>query len=163
MVASISPTSINTVAFLHSRPVLSKGTIAELKELGINISSISSEAQARRIIEEKTNAKEIATESQQNSDKFANIYQRLKTLCMKLDISFSSGEKIENVLSKIQAKISLFERNNNNANISAIRAEYDSIKYSYETIAISEAASYTGLDILGFTNKAVMNINGTKK
>jgi hypothetical protein len=155
-VNSLSP--LNTAVFNYSRPILSNDTIGKLKELGINISSISSEAQAKRIIEEKTNSKENVNTSPQIDERLEKIYQRIKTLAMKIDVSFTSGEKIETVLNKINAKIALFTENKDNANISAIRAEYDSIKYSYEAIAISEAASYTGLDILGQTNRAIMGV-----
>jgi CRISPR/Cas system CSM-associated protein Csm2 small subunit len=158
MVSGISPISINTVAFMHSSPILSQKTIGQLKELGISVSSVKSEAEARRIIEKKTQEKEIAQKSLQSNDQLGKIYQRIKNLALKIDVSVSSGEKIETMLSKIRERIALFEENNNDSNISALRAEYDSIKYTYETLTSTRSDVFTGLDIMGSTNRAIMGI-----
>ncbi|MBQ9244838.1 hypothetical protein IJ182_01055 [bacterium] len=158
MFSANSLSSLNSITLGYSGLNLSKETISELKELGINISGISSEAQARKIIEEKSQKQENANKTQQDDDRLEKIYQRIKTLAMKINISISSSEKIENALIKINSKISLFEENNNNANISAIRSEYDSIKYTYETLTSTKADIFTGRDMLGKTNRIIMGI-----
>jgi len=158
MVAAISPTSINTVTFMHLKSALSKGTIAELKELGVNISGITSEAQARRIIEEKTQAKEPSVGSLETDIQLDKIYQRIKNLALRLDVTVSSEEKIETMLSKIRDRIAVFEENKNDSNLSTLRAEYDSIKYTYETLTSTKYDLLSAQDILSDTKKALLGI-----
>lgn len=158
-----SLSSINSAALIVSKHALSNETISKLKEFGINIASVSSETEAKQIIKEKTEAKERANNANKADARFEKIYQRIRTLATRLDISVSSSEKVETVLNKIDAKISMLEENNNNANISAVRSEYDSIKYTYETLTSVRANLFTGLDILGKTNRVVMGITDIKK
>lgn len=163
MISAVSLFPANTVTYRHSRPVLSDDTIGKLKELGINISGITSEAQAKRIIAEKTQPKKAAEGNLETDLQLEKIYQRIKNLALRLNVTVSSEERIETMLSKIQARIAVFEEDNNNANISAIRSEYDSIKYTYETITGGHKNLFTGLDMLGKTNRIVMGISDVKK
>ena len=163
MVSINSLSLINSVALTDSRPALSNETIGKLKALGIDISTVSSETDAKKIIREKTEAKERANNAHKADARFEKLYQRIKTLATKLDVPVSTSEKIEIVLSKINERISTLEENNNNANVSAVRSEYDSIKYTYETLTSARANLFTGLDILGKTNRVVMGITDIKK
>ena len=155
--------ALNIRSYNSHYNALSDETIKKLKALGINISTVTSEEAAKKIIAEKTEEKDNTkeTEQPQTDPRLEKIYQRLFTLSDKIDVPISKTEKIETILTKIRAKIDMFEENNNNANISVISSEYDSIKYTYETITQAKSSLLTGMDILGKTNKAVMGIGAT--
>lgn len=157
MVAVNALSSINTNIYINVNPILSDATMRKLKELGINTSGITSEEEAKKLIDKQTAAKEQTNKTSETDERFDKIYQRLKTLSMHLGVSMSQTEKIETVLSKIQARIALFSQYNN-SNINAARSEYDSIKYTYETLTSSKSNLFTGLDILGKTNKVLVGM-----
>ncbi len=159
----------NIATFRSSGPNLSRETIEKLKEFNISLSSVSSETQAKRIIEEKTQAQAEAKakENEGNAPKtdarLEKIYERIKMLSEHMNIDFSSSEKVENVLNKIDDKIAMFEENNSSASLNVFRSEFQAIQNAYEIITKSNAKLYTGLDILGETNKAIMGISDIKK
>ena len=162
MVYVNSLSSLNIASINSSKLTLSRDTAKKLDELGISISSVSSEAEAKKIIEEKTQAKEDTKNAPQTDSRLEKIYERLKTISLQMNVTFSSEEKIENVLSKIDSKISMFE-DNNNPNINFLRSEYQAIQHAYEIITKSNAKLFTGLDILGKTNRVIMGISDIKK
>ena len=153
----------NIATFRSSGPNLSHETIERLKEFNIDVSSVSSETQAKKIIEEKTQAKAEADNAPKPDARLEKLYQRINMLAVHLNISVTSSEKVEHVLDQIDSKISMFEENNSSAAINVFRSEFQAIQNAYEIITKSNAKLYTGLDILGQTNKAVLGISDIKK
>ncbi|MBQ3641032.1 hypothetical protein II906_03790 [bacterium] len=161
MITVNSLSYLNIATISSSKPALSNETIEKLKEFDINISNVSSESEAKRIIEEKTQAEEADNNTQPDA-RLEKVYQRLKTLSVQMNIPFSSTEKVDTVINKIEAKISMFEEKND-ANLFVFSSELQAIQHAYEIVTRSSSKLLTGLDILGETNKAVMGLTDIKK
>ena len=139
---------------------LSDASIRKLKSLGIDIKSISSEEEAKRVIEKKEHSDNVNETSNKSYTETSEdkLYNRLKTLAEKLGIAVSKNEKISVIFDKINEKITELEKNGNNSNINVIKSEYEMIKQEYRSIVNSDSTLLTGMDILSQRNRAILGI-----
>lgn len=161
--------SINSITNLMSgsastnKAGLSQKTIQKLLELGIDINSVSSETEAKRLI-----AQEEAKRSAENNDKNENkkkdytaeeqLVIDLKNLARKLGLTASENEDITDILKKISDRLEQLNENNSNNNLNVFESELDMLKNQFKNITSGESSILSAMDILAQNNRATFNI-----
>ncbi len=162
--------SINTIsAFISGQSkIASKGanlseeTIGKLLSLGIDIESVSSEAEAKRIIEEeeqKSKPTKTTDEEEKSSQSEAEtLYNDIKNLARKLGIDVSKSENIEDILDKISSKLESLQDNSYNSNLNVFQSELDMLKRQFKNLYAGESSILSAMDLLSQNNRAVLGI-----
>lgn len=136
---------------------LSEETIRKLIALGIDIESVSSESEAKKLIEqaEKKQEKEIKKTNLSHEEQ---LFERLKNLARKLNIVVTDNQTIEEVFNKIRDKIEELEKNSNNSNINVIKAEFEIIEQEYKNVSKSGISLFSAMNIMSQNNRAALGI-----
>ena len=156
-----SVSSLNTnSSSINKKEELSEATKKKLKALNIDVSSVTSETEAKRIIaeeeakkSEKTNTKQAEAGSQEEK-----LYNRIKNLARKIGIDVSKNENIETIFTKIDEKLKALEENNNNSNINVLRSELEILENEFKNITTGESSLLSAMDLLSKTNRADLGI-----
>ena len=156
-----SVSSLNTnSSSINKKEELSEATKKKLKALNIDVSSVTSETEAKRIIaeeeakkSEKTNTKQAEAGSQEEK-----LYNRIKNLAGKIGIDVSKNENIETIFTKIDEKLKALEENNNNSNINVLRSELEILENEFKNITTGESSLLSAMDLLSKTNRADLGI-----
>ena len=141
--------------------ILSEETIGKLLELGIDIDSITSESQAKKIIDEEQKKKTSKTndeENQTSQTESENLYNDIKNLARKLGINISKSENIEDILDKISAKLESLQDNSYNSNLNVFQSELDILKRQFKNLYAGESSILSAMDLLSQNNRAVLGI-----
>lgn len=156
---SVSSLNSNSSS-INKKEELSDATKKKLKALNIDISGVSSETEAKRIIAEeeakkskKTDSKETETGSQEEK-----LYNRIKNLARKIGIDVSKNENIETIFTKIDEKLKALEENNNNSNINVLRSELEILENEFKNMTSGESSILSAMDLLSKTNRAGLGI-----
>lgn len=156
-----SVSSLNTnSSSINKKEELSEATKKKLKALNIDVSSVTSETEAKRIIaeeeakkSEKTNTKQAEAGSQEEK-----LYNRIKNLARKIGIDVSKNENIESIFTKIDEKLKALEENNNNSNINVLRSELEILENEFKNMTTGESSLLSAMDLLSKTNRADLGI-----
>ncbi len=131
---------------------LSKDTLDKLEKYGIDASSVSSEYEAKKLIE-KAEKEKSAAEQEKNNSNQDDLYSRLKNLAQKIGITINQSENFETIFSKLSKKIDDLKGNGYGSNYNAVKSEYETLKLLYNTEIKGGSSLLSALDILGKTNK----------
>lgn len=156
-----SVSSLNTnSSSINKKEELSEATKKKLKALNIDVSSVTSETEAKQIIaeeeakkSEKTDTKQAETGSQEEK-----LYNRIKNLARKIGIDVSKNENIEAIFTKIDEKLKALEENNNNSNINVLRSELEILENEFKNMTSGESSILSAMDLLSKTNRADLGI-----
>ena len=147
---------------INNKKKLSESTKMKLKSLGIDISNISSESEAKKVIAEeeaKKSGEVNGTTTGKTSAKEESLFIRIKNLARKLGISVSENENIETIFVKIEKKLEEIEKNNNNnSNINVLRSEFEMLKQEFKNITTGEASILNAMDMMAQSNRAAFGI-----
>ena len=138
---------------------LSETTINKLKALGIDVSTISSESEAKKAIaeaEENNEADDKGTE--QDSTDEEKLYNDIKNLARRLGISADENTNIEDTLNKISTKLEEIEDNSNNANLNIFQSELESLELRFKNLYSGESSILSAMDLMAENNRAALGI-----
>ena len=140
---------------------LSEETIGKLLSLGIDIESVSSETEAKKLIEEAE--KEKKSSDDEESDKKdttaeENLYNDIKNLARKIGINVNKSENIEDIFDKISQKLDEFEENSYNSNLNVFQSELDILKRQFKNMYSGESSILSAMDMISKSNRAALGI-----
>lgn len=156
-----SVSSLNTnSSSINKKEELSEATKKKLKALNIDVSSVTSETEAKRIIAEEEAKKSEKTDTKQAEagSQEEKLYNRIKNLARKIGIDVSKNENIESIFTKIDEKLKALEENNNNSNINVLRSELEILENEFKNITTGESSLLSAMDLLSKTNRADLGI-----
>ncbi|MCD7740336.1 MAG: hypothetical protein LUH11_03200 [Candidatus Gastranaerophilales bacterium] len=138
---------------------LSEETIAKLLALGIDIESVSSETEAKKLIEQAEDEKKgNSSDKDKNSKSDESLYDSLKSLANKIGITVSQNEDIEDIFDKISQKLDEFKENSYSTNYNVFQGEYEMLKLQFKNMNSPEASILSALDIMSQNNRAALGI-----
>ena len=166
-VYSVSSLNSNSSS-INKKEELSEATKKKLKALNIDISSVTSETEAKRIIAEEEAKKSEKTDTKQAEagSQEEKLYNRIKNLARKIGIDVSKNENIETIFTKIDEKLKALEENNNNSNINVLRSELEILENEFKNITTGESSLLSAMDLLSktnFTHKNTSKVEVSKK
>ena len=150
----------STNSSINKKDELSAATKKKLEALNIDISSVSSETEAKRIIKEeeaKKSEKTNSTKAEAGSQE-EKLYNRIKNLARKIGIDVSKNENIETIFTKIDEKLKALEENSNNSNINVLRSELEILENEFKNITSGESSILSAMDLLSKSNRASLGI-----
>lgn len=156
-----SVSSLNTnSSSINKKEELSEATKKKLKALNIDVSSVTSETEAKRIIAEEEAKKSEKTDTKQAEagSQEEKLYNRIKNLARKIGIDVSKNENIESIFTKIDEKLKALEENNNNSNINVLRSELEILENEFKNMTTGESSLLSAMDLLSKTNRADLGI-----
>ncbi|MCD7780089.1 MAG: hypothetical protein LUH05_05400 [Candidatus Gastranaerophilales bacterium] len=138
---------------------LSEETIGKLLALGIDIESVSSETEAKKLIEEAENEQGGNTEGEdKDSSEGEALYDSLKSLANKIGITINQNENIESIFDKISEKLDEFKENSYNTNFNVFQSEYEMLKLQFKNMNSGESSILSALDMMSQSNRAALGI-----
>ncbi len=145
---------------INKKEELSEATKKKLKALNIDVSSVTSETEAKRIIaeEEAKKSEKTKTKQAEAGSQEEKLYNRIKNLAGKIGIDVSKNENIEAIFTKIDEKLKALEENNNNSNINVLRSELEILENEFKNITTGESSLLSAMDLLSKTNRADLGI-----
>lgn len=147
---------------INKKDELSDSTKKKLKALGIDVSGVSSESEAKKIIAEeeaKKSEKADGTSKDKSKTQEESLYIRIKNLARKLGINVSENENISNIFGKIEDKLEAIEKNNsNNSNINVLRSEFEMLEQEFKNITTGESSLLSAMDMLSQSNRLALGI-----
>lgn len=157
---SVSSLNSNSSS-INKKEELSEATRKKLKALNIDISSVNSETEAKRVIAEEEAKKSEKTEViivSGSGSQEEKLFERIKNLARKLGINVSKSENIETIFIKIEERLKELEENNNNSNINVLRSELDILKNEFKNITTGESSVLSAMDLLSKSTRAELGI-----
>lgn len=157
---SVSSLNSNSSS-INKKEELSDATRKKLKALNIDISSVNSETEAKRVIAEEEAKKSEKTEViivSGSGSQEEKLFERIKNLARKLGINVSKSENIETIFIKIEERLKELEENNNNSNINVLRSELDILKNEFKNITTGESSVLSAMDLLSKSTRAELGI-----
>lgn len=161
-VDAISSLIIGKTSSYSKKSGLSQETIRKLSALGIDISSVSSESDAKKIIEEEEAKKSSDTdnesENKQNTSDEEALLNDIKNLARKLGISINQNDKIDNIFDEISSNIDEMKNNSYNSNLNVFISEFDLLKTQFKNMYSGDSSLLSAMDMLSKTNRASFNL-----
>lgn len=157
---SVGSASSTSIASGVSSTKLSEDTKKKLKELGLDPSQYSSEAEAKAAIAAKEHQKTEGAKKAGGGD-FKRIEEEAQSLAAEMGISAGSNDKISDIMDKISNKISELESGAGSDKTKLAQVNDFSNKYttiSNELAQLQAAKNMTGATALGNYNKASLGL-----
>ena len=155
LINAITSVSVSSGSMIKSSSVLSDDIIDKLKELNIDVSKVSSETEAKRLIDE---AEEEQTEAASEQTDAEILYDDIKSLGRQLGLEFTQNENIQDIFDEISLTLDEFEENSYNSNFNIIRSELDILKREFKFLYSGDSSMLSAMDILSNNNRAVLGI-----
>jgi len=131
---------------------LSEETLRKLEALGIDVASVKSETEAKKLIQQAEEEQE-----QQNStgdtSKQETLFEKVKSLARKVGLNVSENEDFENVFSKISSKIEDLKGDGYGSGYNILQSEYEMLELQYNSEIKGGSSLLSALDILGQSNR----------
>lgn len=145
---------------------LSEATKQKLQALGIDPTSVTSEAQAQTLITAAQSRRQVQKTNNENNSKNtcsseSELISRAKSLAAQMGVSVSSTESLSDILSKLTSRISAMsgQKNSNVKDLQKFQAEISSIQSEYSTVQSNEDSMYTALNYTANMNKFALGLN----
>ncbi len=158
-------TDINSVAQQQKQNNISSSTKVTLESLGVNISSVSSESEAKALIE-KLKAAKAGNQPQGAEEKKADASETetladAKALANKMGLVLNNNTSADEVLRQITNKIRAMAASENPSErqmAQAYQAQLTTITNSYQAIQASQNNMYSAMDMMSINNKYSLNL-----
>ncbi len=166
--------SVNSLASLGGYCIsgvstLSESTKQKLQALGIDPSSVTSEAQAQSLINAAQTRQQVQKANNESNSKNtcsseAELISRAKSLASKLGVSVSNNSPLTEILSSISSKINSLSNQSstegyNIQKLQQFQAELYSIQNEYSTVKQSQNSMYTAMNLTANMNKFSLGLN----
>ncbi len=139
---------------------LSEETKRKLRELGIDPSTVSSEAEAQRIISailKKLEVQQTVNNTKTNSCCVElEILSKAKNLAIKLGVNISTSAGTQEIIDKLSAVID--SQKTKGKDINNYEAELEEIKRDYNATKENQNSFYTAMNISANLNKLILGL-----
>lgn len=145
---------------------LSEETIRKLRRLGIEPSTVTSEAQAQALITkleqklEQVHKTANSSNAQQATSSEAEMIAKAKALATQVGVSVSSSESLSDIFSKISKKLeSITKGGDSLKEVKGYKSELSSLEDEYSTIQQSQNSMYSAMNYTANMNKYILGLN----
>lgn len=145
---------------------LSEETIRKLRRLGIEPSTVTSEAQAQALITkleqklEQVHKTANSNNAQQATSSEAEMIAKAKALAAQVGVSVSSSEFLSDIFSKISKKLeSITKGGDSLKEVKGYKSELSSLEDEYSTIQQSQNSMYSAMNYTANMNKYILGLN----
>lgn len=154
-VSSISGYLAQSVSLSMERGI-SQDTINKLLALGIDVTSVRTETEAKRIIAEKTENKDTKdVEKKSNvSAKEEKLLNNIKTLARQLGIKVDDNDKIEHIFTLVENRIDDFTENGYSAGMNVFQSELERLKTLFKNLFANDSGILSAMDMMSRVNSS---------
>lgn len=147
---------------------LSEETKRKLQALGIDVTNVTSEAQAQMLITAAQSRQQVQKTDNSNKDTTCSseleLITKAKTLAKKMGVSVSQNSTMSEILTSLSNKISTLttqaENNQTKTNeIQQFRTELTSLQNEYSTLTKSQNSIFSVMNMSANLNKFMLGLN----
>ena len=152
-ISGVTSSASNSFFGCVSGSRLSEETIRKLRRLGIEPSTVTSEAQAQALITkleqklEQVHKTANSSNAQQATSSEAEMIAKAKALAAQVGVSVSSSESLSDIFSKISKKLeSITKGGDSLKEVKGYKSELSSLEDEYSTIQQSQNSMYSAMN-----------------
>ena len=165
-ISGVTSSASNSFFGCVSGSRLSEETIRKLRRLGIEPSTVTSEAQAQALITkleqklEQVHKTANSNNAQQATSSEAEMIAKAKALAAQVGVSVSSSELLSDIFSKISKKLeSITKGGDSLKEVKGYKSELSSLEDEYSTIQQSQNSMYSAMNYTANMNKYILGLN----
>lgn len=165
-ISGVTSSASNSFFGCVSGSRLSEETIRKLRRLGIEPSTVTSEAQAQALITkleqklEQVHKTANSNNAQQATSSEAEMIAKAKALAAQVGVSVSSSESLLDIFSKISKKLeSITKGGDSLKEVKGYKSELSSLEDEYSTIQQSQNSMYSAMNYTANMNKYILGLN----
>ena len=165
-ISGVTSSASNSFFGCVSGSRLSEETIRKLRRLGIEPSTVTSEAQAQALITkleqklEQVHKTANSNNAQQATSSEAEMIAKAKALAAQVGVSVSSSESLSDIFSKISKKLeSITKGGDSLKEVKGYKSELSSLEDEYSTIQQSQNSMYSAMNSTANMNKYILGLN----
>lgn len=165
-ISGVASSASNSFFGCVSGSRLSEETIRKLRRLGIEPSTVTSEAQAQALITkleqklEQVHKTANSSNAQQATSSEAEMIAKAKALAAQVGVSVSSSESLSDIFSKISKKLeSITKGGDSLKEVKGYKSELSSLEDEYSTIQQSQNSMYSAMNYTANMNKYILGLN----
>lgn len=165
-ISGVTSSASNSFFGCVSGSRLSEETIRKLRRLGIEPSTVTSEAQAQALITkleqklEQVHKTANSNNAQQVTSSEAEMIAKAKALAAQVGVSVSSSESLSDIFSKISKKLeSITKGGDSLKEVKGYKSELSSLEDEYSTIQQSQNSMYSAMNYTANMNKYILGLN----
>ncbi len=165
-ISGVTSSASNSFFGCVSGSRLSEETIRKLRRLGIEPSTVTSEAQAQALITkleqklEQVHKTANSNNAQQATSSEAEMIAKAKALATQVGVSVSSSESLSDIFSKISKKLeSITKGGDSLKEVKGYKSELSSLEDEYSTIQQSQNSMYSAMNYTANMNKYILGLN----
>ena len=165
-ISGVTSSASNSFFGCVSGSRLSEETIRKLRRLGIEPSTVTSEAQAQALITkleqklEQVHKTANSSNAQQATSSEAEMIAKAKALAAQVGVSVSSSESLSDIFRKISKKLeSITKGGDSLKEVKGYKSELSSLEDEYSTIQQSQNSMYSAMNYTANMNKYILGLN----
>lgn len=165
-ISGVTSSASNSFFGCVSGSRLSEETIRKLRRLGIEPSTVTSEAQAQALITkleqklEQVHKTANSSNAQQATSSEVEMIAKAKALAAQVGVSVSSSESLSDIFSKISKKLeSITKGGDSLKEVKGYKSELSSLEDEYSTIQQSQNSMYSAMNYTANMNKYILGLN----
>lgn len=165
-ISGVASSASNSFFGCVSGSRLSEETIRKLRRLGVEPSTVTSEAQAQALITkleqklEQVHKTANSNNAQQATSSEAEMIAKAKALAAQVGVSVSSSESLSDIFSKISKKLeSITKGGDSLKEVKGYKSELSSLEDEYSTIQQSQNSMYSAMNYTANMNKYILGLN----
>lgn len=165
-ISGVTSSASNSFFGCVSGSRLSEETIRKLRRLGIEPSTVTSEAQAQALITkleqklEQVHKTANSSNAQQATSSEAEMIAKAKALAAQVGVSVSSSESLSDIFSKISKKLeSITKGGDSLKEVKGYKSELSSLEDEYSMIQQSQNSMYSAMNYTANMNKYILGLN----
>lgn len=165
-ISGVTSSASNSFFGCVSGSRLSEETIRKLRRLGIEPSTVTSEAQAQALITkleqklEQVHKTANSNNAQQATSSEAEMIAKAKALAAQVGVSVSPSESLSDIFSKISKKLeSITKGGDSLKEVKGYKSELSSLEDEYSTIQQSQNSMYSAMNYTANMNKYILGLN----
>lgn len=165
-ISGVTSSASNSFFGCVSGSRLSEETIRKLRRLGIEPSTVTSEAQAQALITkleqklEQVHKTANSNNAQQATSSEAEMIAKAKALAAQVGVSVSSSESLSDIFSKVSKKLeSITKGGDSLKEVKGYKSELSSLEDEYSTIQQSQNSMYSAMNYTANMNKYILDLN----
>lgn len=165
-ISGVTSSASNSFFGCVSGSRLSEETIRKLRRLGIEPSTVTSEAQAQALITkleqklEQVHKTANSSNAQQATSSEAEMIAKAKALAAQVGVSVSSSESLSDIFSEISKKLeSITKGGDSLKEVKGYKSELSSLEDEYSTIQQSQNSMYSAMNYTANMNKYILGLN----
>lgn len=165
-ISGVTSSASNSFFGCVSGSRLSEETIRKLRRLGIEPSTVTSEAQAQALITkleqklEQVHKTANSNNAQQATSSETEMIAKAKALAAQVGVSVSSSESLSDIFSKISKKLeSITKGGDSLKEVKGYKSELSSLEDEYSTIQQSQNSMYSAMNYTANMNKYILGLN----